>query len=215
VNLARPPGYSGCWHFGIRVAQNPGWPGRRGQTSRCGLGYFRACLSYGNAGERITAGGGSSDGCDICQSSRRQTGARRIAKRRLLRRIKDPVLMGCPWAPPAFSDVIQYPAPVPQRHDKQQDDRGVQVSTGDAIRRADTHTKQTETKEQAENASYEHDLPLIVRAVAAPGPAKAKVSNNTAFPFDPPGFRPPPAPAAGLDSSGSGFARRHCARPPG
>jgi hypothetical protein len=66
--------------------------------------------------------------------------------------------MGCPWAPPAFSDVIQYPAPVPQRHDKQQDDRGVQVSTGDAIRRADTHTKQTETKEQAENAGYEHDL---------------------------------------------------------
>ena len=60
--------------------------------------------------------------------------------------------------PPAFSDVIQYPAPVPQRHDKQQDDRGVHVSTGDAIRCADTHAKQRETKEQAENASYEYEL---------------------------------------------------------
>ena len=59
--------------------------------------------------------------------------------------------------PPAFSDVIQYPAPVPQRHDKQQDDRVVHVSTGNTIRRTDTDAKQSETKEQAENASYEHE----------------------------------------------------------
>jgi hypothetical protein len=34
----------------------------------------------------------------------------------------------------------------------------VHVTTRDAIRRADPHAKQNETKEQAENAGYEHEL---------------------------------------------------------
>jgi hypothetical protein len=59
--------------------------------------------------------------------------------------------------PPTVSDVIPYPTPVPQRYDKQQDDRVVHVSTGNTIRRTDTYAKQRETKEQAENASYEHE----------------------------------------------------------